>query len=450
VKCLEYSIEGLKFFCHYDLSLPSVLEEDDDRDMLAIMKRFTDHPICNYFTSTERDDDNDLVAGLGALLGLDTDVIQQSLRVHPDYIHQADSFQTLPRLDSIMRPLEQRIRFFIGETEELLDAREALFVSCLGDGMDPSEQISNSPQAMDSMGKFVKPRAALVHQHTDNSCNNSDDESEQESIAPVDVDSDVEQEGDVNYADVLQSCEGKDGEGVSRSAKRRADKIQLLNQEYTDCKVKVVDLGNACWTYKHFTEDIQTRQYRSPEVIVGAKYHTSADMWSLGCIIFELLTGDLLFDPRAGKSWSREEDHLALIIELLGEFPRSLLNAGKLTAEFFTKKGELKRIRHLNFWSLSDVLREKYHFSEAEAKDAAEFLESLLVIDPSQRATAEDCLSHPWLSARSLSPSPIPGADNLFTTAGGRSIAFDDNLDSKSEKFNSASQSKYFESKHCS
>ena len=41
-------------------------------------------------------------------------------------------------------------------------------------------------------------------------------------------------------------------------------------------------------------------RYRCPEVILGAEYDTSADMWSLACIVFELLTGDLLFDPRAG------------------------------------------------------------------------------------------------------------------------------------------------------
>lgn len=41
----------------------------------------------------------------------------------------------------------------------------------------------------------------------------------------------------------------------------------------------VVDLGNACWTYRHFSEDIQTRQYRCPEVIVGGKYEQSADIW---------------------------------------------------------------------------------------------------------------------------------------------------------------------------
>lgn len=56
-----------------------------------------------------------------------------------------------------------------------------------------------------------------------------------------------------------------------------------------------------------------------PQVIVGSKYETSADMWSLACIAFELITGDLLFDPRSGDSYDRDEDHLALMIELLGE-----------------------------------------------------------------------------------------------------------------------------------
>ena len=54
------------------------------------------------------------------------------------------------------------------------------------------------------------------------------------------------------------------------------------------------------------------------KVILGAKYDTSADMWSVACMAFELLTGDLLFDPRAGDGYSRDEDHLALMIELLG------------------------------------------------------------------------------------------------------------------------------------
>jgi serine/threonine-protein kinase SRPK3 len=43
--------------------------------------------------------------------------------------------------------------------------------------------------------------------------------------------------------------------------------------------VKLADFGNACWTFKQFSEEIQTRQYRSPEVILGQKYSTPVDMW---------------------------------------------------------------------------------------------------------------------------------------------------------------------------
>ena len=49
--------------------------------------------------------------------------------------------------------------------------------------------------------------------------------------------------------------------------------------------VKIADLGNACWVNHHFTNDIQTRQYRSPEVILGAKWGASTDVWSMACMV---------------------------------------------------------------------------------------------------------------------------------------------------------------------
>ena len=49
--------------------------------------------------------------------------------------------------------------------------------------------------------------------------------------------------------------------------------------------VKIADLGNACWVHHHFTEDIQTRQYRCLEVLIGAGYDTPADIWSLACMV---------------------------------------------------------------------------------------------------------------------------------------------------------------------
>lgn len=74
-----------------------------------------------------------------------------------------------------------------------------------------------------------------------------------------------------------------------------------------DVKCKLVDFGNACWTYKQFTNDIQTRQYRCPEVILGSKYSTPVDLWSFACICFELATGDVLFDPHSAENYDRDE-----------------------------------------------------------------------------------------------------------------------------------------------
>lgn len=58
--------------------------------------------------------------------------------------------------------------------------------------------------------------------------------------------------------------------------------------EATGCdiiSVKIADLGNACWVNHHFTNDIQTRQYRSPEVILGAKWGASTDVWSMAAMV---------------------------------------------------------------------------------------------------------------------------------------------------------------------
>jgi hypothetical protein len=81
--------------------------------------------------------------------------------------------------------------------------------------------------------------------------------------------------------------------------------------------VKLVDLGNACWTHHHFQPEIQTRQYRSPEVILGINYSETVDIWSFACMIFEMLTGDFLFEPRKGANYSKSDDHLA---QMIGNF----------------------------------------------------------------------------------------------------------------------------------
>ena len=163
---------------------------------------------------------------------------------------------------------------------------------------------------------------------------------------------------------------------------------------------KIADLGNACWVDRHFSEDIQTRQYRSPEVIIGSGYDPTADLWSLACMVFELVTGDYLFDPKASDEYPRDEDHLALIIELLGVIPDHMIEQGKRSKTFFNRKNELRHIKQLRFWGLADVLHQKYRVPEEDAKELADFLLPMLQVDPTKRASAQQMLKHSWLFSK--------------------------------------------------
>ncbi|KAG0238758.1 serine/threonine protein kinase, CMGC group [Actinomortierella wolfii] len=165
-------------------------------------------------------------------------------------------------------------------------------------------------------------------------------------------------------------------------------------------QVKIADLGNACWEHHHFTNDIQTRQYRSPEVILGNKWGPSTDIWSVACMAFELLTGDYLFDPQSGSAYNKNDDHIAQIIELMGNFPKRLALSGKFSHELFNRKGELRHIHKLRYWPLNDVIHEKYQVPRAEADFLADFLNRMLALDPYQRATAGEMCKHPWLHVK--------------------------------------------------
>ncbi|KAM6106897.1 LOW QUALITY PROTEIN: SRSF protein kinase 3 [Phoenicopterus ruber ruber] len=162
-------------------------------------------------------------------------------------------------------------------------------------------------------------------------------------------------------------------------------------------RVKIADLGNGCWVHRHFTEDIQTRQYRALEVLLGAGYGPPADIWSTACMAFELATGDYLF-AHSGEDYSRDEDHIAHVIELLGEIPLPWPLGGRYSREFFNRRGELRHIRHLRPWGLRAVLQEKYEWPRGAAAAFARFLRPMLAFEPARRATAAaQCLRHPWL-----------------------------------------------------
>ncbi|XP_059300397.1 uncharacterized protein LOC132052740 isoform X1 [Lycium ferocissimum] len=214
----------------------------------------------------------------------------------------------------------------------------------------------------------------------------------------------VEEQTSMKASEDVSTKEGRQRNQRHKRGSRSAREKLLVD---VDVRCKLVDFGNACWTYKQFTSDIQTRQYRCPEVILGSKYSTSADLWSLACICFELTTGDVLFDPHSGDNYDRDEDHLALMMELLGMMPRKIALGGRHSREFFNRYGDLRHIRRLRFWTLGKVLMEKYDVCEQDANEMADFLIPILDFVPEKRPTAAQCLIHPWITGgpRHLAPS---------------------------------------------
>jgi len=222
----------------------------------------------------------------------------------------------------------------------------------------------------------------------------------------------------VNSGQIVMTADG----GLEPSLLQEVMGLDLFDHE--SVTYKVADLGNACWIEKHFSDDIQTRQYRGPETIINAGYETSADIWSLACMIFELMTGDYLFDPKASEEYPRDEDHLALFVELLGPMPKPLVARGRRSQTYFNRAGDLRHIKSLRFWGLEEVLQQKYHMHPIEAINLASFLLPMLRLNPSERAMAQQLLAHPWL--RGL---PCPEAQErvarmgppaLMSTPGGR------------------------------
>jgi dual specificity tyrosine-phosphorylation-regulated kinase 1 len=97
--------------------------------------------------------------------------------------------------------------------------------------------------------------------------------------------------------------------------------------------VKVIDFGSSCRSHKRMYNYIQSRFYRSPEVMLGLPYSVSIDIWSLGCILVEMHTGEPLF------SGSDQFDQMQKIVKLLGMVPDVMLDnaSDSIKYQFFEK-----------------------------------------------------------------------------------------------------------------
>ena len=107
----------------------------------------------------------------------------------------------------------------------------------------------------------------------------------------------------------------------------------ILIKSYSRSEVKVIDFGSSCFIHDHLSSYVQSRSYRAPEVILGCSYDYKIDIWSLGCILAEMLTGYVLFQNDTIQGL------LARVVGIVGAIPEQMMKKGKLVGNYFTREG---------------------------------------------------------------------------------------------------------------
>ncbi|KAI0082061.1 kinase-like protein [Panus rudis PR-1116 ss-1] len=203
----------------------------------------------------------------------------------------------------------------------------------------------------------------------------------------------------------------------------------ILLKSLQSPQIKVIDFGSACHERQTVYTYIQSRFYRSPEVLLGIPYTAAIDMWSLGCIAVELFLGLPLFP---GTS---EYNQITRIVEMLGYPPQYMLDMGKQTSQFFDsytdaygqKKYKLKSIeqysrehntneqpgkQYFKANSLPEIIQQapmptfkstsrQAHEVEKEMNNRAafiDFVQGLLNMDPMQRWSPQQARMHPFIT----------------------------------------------------
>jgi serine/threonine-protein kinase PRP4 len=179
--------------------------------------------------------------------------------------------------------------------------------------------------------------------------------------------------------------------------------------------LKVCDLGSASSASDNeITPYLVSRFYRAPEVILGIPFDYAIDVWSIGCTLFELYTGKILFTGRNNNQMLRS------IMECRGKYPPKLLRRGSLAHMHFDDMLNFHSIeedritgrpvtRVLDFKKPERDLKTRLMgkgtrgMADSDAKDLTlfvDFLDRCLTLNPEKRCTPAEALKHPFLTRR--------------------------------------------------
>ncbi|KAI9813463.1 MAG: hypothetical protein M1827_004139 [Pycnora praestabilis] len=157
-------------------------------------------------------------------------------------------------------------------------------------------------------------------------------------------------------------------------------------------EIKVIDFGSSCFENEKVYTYIQSRFYRSPEVILGMTYGLPIDMWSLGCILAELFTGYPIFPGE------NEQEQLACIMEVFGPPEKHLIEKSTRKKLFFDSLGKPRltvsskgRRRRPSSKSLSQALK-------CDDESFLDFITRCLRWDPDRRLKPDEAIQHEFVT----------------------------------------------------
>lgn len=163
-------------------------------------------------------------------------------------------------------------------------------------------------------------------------------------------------------------------------------------EQLSKYKIKVIDFGSSCLESEQIYTYVQSRFYRSPEVMLGMPYSMSVDMWSFGCILAELYTGCPLFPGE------NEIQQMMCIMKIRGLPSNDLINRGTRKAVFFNE--DSSPILEANSKGVITTPGSSNLCKVLKTKDFifVDFLEKCLEWDPEKRITPAQAINHPFIS----------------------------------------------------